>query len=79
LDDALDEPELPPPMAPWEIEELAALEERNDELTNDELWDYAYLLQIKNEYEERLAAYRAYFGIPALESADDVNENENNE
>ena len=72
------EPELPPSMTPWEVEELARFEDRNDEelLTEVEAADYAFVLNIKLDYEERLAAYRAYFGLPAI---DDVNEDDNNE
>lgn len=76
---ALDEPELPVPLSPRDLAALAAFEERNDELDPLERARYALLLQIKADYDRDLAAYRAFFNIPALEADDDVNMDETNE
>jgi hypothetical protein len=72
-------PELPEPLTAWEIAELTNYANRHDELSSYERTAYAFILRHKFDYEHQLAAYRAYYGIPALERAFvglNLNENE---
>jgi len=76
---ALNEPELPEPLAEQELQDLQAYLERNDELNDFETWEFGFLQRLKADYDAQLANYRAYFGISVPQNANDVNENDNNE